>query len=144
VISAPALLYALVRALKRARARRTKRGIAAAAEGGEPLPCLARLEGALARHGEERAAAEPLEVFARRILGEGAPAAAGAEARARVGKSGPDQGLARPEAAEAAELLERYAALRYGGVGDAGELERAIDRYVARIERPQATLGRMP
>ena len=142
VVSAPALIFALLRALKGARERRAKRGLTAAAEGGEPLPWLTRLEAALARRGEERAGSEPLEGFARRIrAGGSAPAEGEPEARARGERPEPKRRLPGVDAAEAADLLERYAALRYGGVGDAGELERAVDRCVARLDRTRHAPG---
>ena len=73
-----------------------------------PLPSLARLLDALARVGLERPLSEPLERFAGRL-----------------------------EAAEqggAAALLRRYAAQRYGGVGELPQLLGELDACAARIE----------
>jgi transglutaminase-like putative cysteine protease len=66
-----------------------------------PPPALVRLLDALARRGQTRDPAEPIERFARRLDDEGqrAPAA----------------------------LLRRYAALRYGGVGDGDSLFADMD-----------------
>jgi transglutaminase-like putative cysteine protease len=80
-----------------------------------PLPCFESLAGALAGAGLERAASEPLEIFARRIAK-----------------------LDAPWAAAAAQALLDYAGLRYGDVGDARAIERALER-AARAVRQHAT-----
>jgi transglutaminase-like putative cysteine protease len=99
------VLWSLIRW---ARARATRRGVrglgpGGALELGPPLPCLERLLSALARAGHARAASETLEHFAARL------AALGLD--------------------DAAELLLRYAALRYGRAGDATTVERQIDAW---------------
>lgn len=90
------------------------------AEGPEPFfttapppPALVRLEEALAARGQSREPSEPIERFAAR-LGE-----SGSAGSAAVG--------------EARELLSRYAALRYGGVGDAAALLAEMDACAARL-----------
>jgi hypothetical protein len=67
-----------------------------------PLPVLERLLAAVARDGHARRPDEPIERLAARV---------------------PDR--------EAARLLHRYTALRYGSIGDASELAQAVDRYAA-------------
>jgi hypothetical protein len=69
------------------------------------LPCLAELLATLERAGYSHAEYEPLERFAARI---------------------PD--------ADAARLLERCAALRYGGLGDANALAADVGRYARRAK----------
>src|SRR5262249_12787781 len=83
-------------------------GNAADAGAGRTLRCIETLFDALAERGEVRQASESLEHFARRLLASDA----------------------FPEAASAAELLLRYAALRYGGEGDAAELTRDVDGWI--------------
>lgn len=78
------------------------------------LPCFEELTELLARHGLKRAAAEPIERFARRIE--------------QTDAAGPRW------REEATKLLRAYAALRYGGVGDESELVGAIQRLRARAE----------
>lgn len=101
-------LYAVVRLLGRQRGARG--GVAFDLAGDErSLPCLARLLEAVAARGVAHAPSEPLERLARR--------------------------LADAELREAAELVERYAALRYGGVGDAAVIAGAMDRCAAVLLR---------
>jgi hypothetical protein len=69
-----------------------------------PLPFFATLVVRLERRGLIRERSEPLERFA-----------------VRLHQAGVD---------EAARLVERYAALRYGGVGDLSSLERDVLRFV--------------
>ena len=75
------------------------------------LPFLDLLLARLANEGHARLSAEPLERLATRV---------------------PDP--------RAAALLQRYSALRYGGVGDPGELSQAIEIYAnpKRSRRPEA------
>jgi transglutaminase-like putative cysteine protease len=75
-----------------------------AAEADLPLPCFVTLAAWLEGRGVGRELAEPLGGFARRLEERGLP--------------------------EAAILVERYAALRYGGVGDVGALQRDVERLV--------------
>ena len=86
------------------------RGVLRRGAGGPPLrdeeaalPCLAVLLGTLAREGFTHEAFEPIERLA-----------------ARTGD------------AEAARLLERYAALRYGGLGDPDALANDVAAYAQR------------
>lgn len=81
-----------------------------------PLPCFVALSAALARHGVSRLDHEPVEALARRAVEVELPA---------------------PLSARLAELVHRYAAHRYGALGERAALERAID--VAVIE-----LGKLP
>jgi hypothetical protein len=73
------------------------------------LPVLQRLLATLARDGHERLPDEPIERLAARI---------------------PDR--------EGARLLHRYAAFRYGSVGDAPELAQAVDTHAKPRRRQQA------
>jgi hypothetical protein len=89
----------------RARVRRAGRGTATDPIE-QPLPCFVRLAAALERRGGvTREPSESLDRFARRLASAGL--------------------------AEAAALVERYAALRYGGRGDQATLDRDVDRFVA-------------
>jgi hypothetical protein len=74
-----------------------------------PPPSVERLLDALARRGAVRAAWEPLERFAARLEG--------------------------PDLEPAAELIERWAAHRYGGVGDGEALLREIDGCAEKLGR---------
>jgi hypothetical protein len=69
-----------------------------------PLPCFERLVASLAAQGVMRGPSEPLERFASRLDGA--------------------------QLSEAARLVERYAALRYGGLGERGSLEADVERFV--------------
>ena len=73
-----------------------------------PLPSLTRLLDALARAGLDRSPSEPLERFAGR--------------------------LDAAEQSAAAALLRRYAAQRYGGVGELAPLLGELDACAARLE----------
>jgi transglutaminase-like putative cysteine protease len=89
----------------RARVRRSRHG-AAAERVERPLPCFVRLTAAIERRrGVTREPSESLERFAHRLAGAGL--------------------------ADAAALVERYAALRYGGRGDQATLDRDVDQFVA-------------
>jgi transglutaminase-like putative cysteine protease len=95
-------LLVLVRWL-RTRAGRRGRALGDTAAGDGPLACFDRLTRALAHRGLERAPHESLDAFVAR--------------------------LEAAELAEAASLIARYAALRYGGIGDEPEIARDMDRY---------------
>jgi transglutaminase-like putative cysteine protease len=97
----------LVRRLRRRRGRAAP--FAGAASFEPPPPALERLLDALARRGAARSSSEPLERFAERLAGGDLAIAAG--------------------------LLRRYAALRYGGVGDPEALLGELDRCAARLRR---------
>lgn len=109
--SAAGALTALFLVVRLIRARRDARGGVAsrATTDDAPLPCLVRLLDALAKRGIVRAPSEPLARLARR--------------------------LAEAELVDAASLIERYAALRYGGVGDADVLAREMDRTAVQLAR---------
>lgn len=72
-----------------------------------PPASLLRLEAALGKRGVARHAAEPIERFAARLDREGQP--------------------------EAAEILRRWAAHRYGGLGDGAALAKEMDGCAARL-----------
>jgi len=76
-----------------------------------PLPCFERLTSSLARRGLARAPSEPLFRFARRLEEAGLP--------------------------DAAMLVERYAAMRYGGVGEASAVEADVDRFLGAPTHPR-------
>jgi transglutaminase-like putative cysteine protease len=98
-----AALWALVRA---SRTRAAKAGPGeVAGRFDRPLPCFERLVSALQHGGVVRAPSEPLEGFARRLE-----------------QAGFD---------EASQLVARYAALRYGGLGDPGVLEADVDHFLS-------------
>lgn len=104
-----ALLGAAWVALRmRRRGPRVKRSAQRAPEEAAP-PELARLLEALGRRRVERPTSEPLERFARRLEEAGF--------------------------GEAAEVVERYAALRYGGEGDRAEVLAALEACALRIGR---------
>jgi transglutaminase-like putative cysteine protease len=90
------------------RALRKRTGERERARSGErvdpPLPCFERLTSSLARRGVARAPSEPLFRFAARL---------------------DDAGLS-----DAARLVERYAAMRYGGIGEPGAVEADVDRFL--------------
>ncbi len=69
-----------------------------------PLPCFERLAASLAARGVMRRPSEPLERFASRLGDAQLP--------------------------EAARLVERYAALRYGGLGERGALEADVEHFL--------------
>jgi transglutaminase-like putative cysteine protease len=79
-----------------------------------PLPYFASLASSLERRGLPREGSESLDRFASRLEQSGL--------------------------VEAATLVERYAALRYGGVGDPDALERDVSRFV-RLDRAQGSAG---
>jgi transglutaminase-like putative cysteine protease len=96
-----------VRWLRRERGPRGSRARQREAE--KPPPSLERLLEALARKGVARPAWEPLERFAGRLSAEGMN--------------------------EAAEVVRRWAAFRYGGVGDGDALVRETEGWVERLRR---------
>ncbi len=91
------------------RARKTKPSLRLDAAP-RPHPSLARLFDALARAGLERAPSEPIERFARRLDAAAHPVPA--------------------------TLLRRYAAQRYGGVGELEPLLGELDACAARLRSP--------
>lgn len=105
---AVAAVLALVLLILRLRGRR---GLAAAPQVlafSPPPAAFLRLEAALAARGHRRPPSEPLERYAARL----------------------------PEP-RAAALLLRYAALRYGGAGDAAAMEREMAACAAELEGPR-------
>ncbi len=104
----PVALFILLREVwRRWRAARQARSPGILERVDPPPEALRRLLEELARGGFSRGASEPLEATARRLEEQ------------RPGD-------------EAAGLLLRYAALRYGGVGEEQELAAAVARYCAR------------
>ena len=85
-----------------------------------PHPSFEALARGLARRGIERAPSEPLEAFAARI---------------------------EADAASAASAIRRYAALRYGGLGDEADVARGLSSALASLENREerrAALRRGP
>jgi hypothetical protein len=74
------------------------------------LPCFDALSSALATQGIARDAAEPIEAFARRL-----------------------EALDVAWAHDAAEALNAYAAMRYGGQGDEAAITKSLERATRRI-----------
>ncbi len=96
------------------RRRRRRRRTTSRTDYGAPLPCFDRLTTALARCGFRRDPSESLESWAQRLS---------------------SSTLAPKFAAEGAQLLQRYAALRYGAIGDEGSLTTVMDEYSKRLAR---------
>ncbi|MCA9623958.1 MAG: DUF4129 domain-containing protein, partial [Myxococcales bacterium] len=88
---------------------RRRRGVERAVGDG-PLPCYLTLEAALAQLGVVRAPSETLEQLAQRLE------------------------RAEDRAAEGAPLVLRYAALRYGDLGDEASLRRDIERWTQSLD----------
>lgn len=105
-IAAAVAARLLARRIRR-RAGRADPGGAAAPPFEPPPPSFARLLEALARRGLPRAPTEPLERFAGRVEAAGL--------------------------GDAAALVRRHAALRYGGLGDAAALDAAMDGCAERL-----------
>ena len=106
------VVWVLLRLLRRRRERGAA-GQAHALAYGRSLPGLGRLLSALSSTGPPRGSHEPLETYARRLAGE-----------PRLGAPGE----------QASALLNRYAAWRYGGVGDAGTLDRLMEALAAELQ----------
>jgi transglutaminase-like putative cysteine protease len=96
--------FVVVRRVTGARGRRGKRGAM------DALPSYDALAAALARSGVLRDESEPLETFARRV-------------RTRE----------EPWANDVATALYRYAALRYGGIGDEADVADATHAAAGKI-----------
>ena len=75
-----------------------------------PLPAFESLATALARAGWERVPSEPLERFARRVDSAG-----------------------EPWSADVADALTRYAALRYGGIGEERTVASRLDELARKL-----------
>ena len=75
-----------------------------------PLPAFETLASALARAGWERAPSEPLERFARRVDAAG-----------------------EPWSKDVADVLTRYAELRYGGIGEERTVARRLDELARQV-----------
>ncbi len=97
----------LLRALGRRRGPRAAKARRAALE--KPPPGLSKLLDALARRGAVRPASEPLEQFAGRLE---------------------EKGMEEPAA-----VLRRWAAFRYGSVGDGEGLAKEMERWAERLGR---------
>jgi protein-glutamine gamma-glutamyltransferase len=106
VLAGFVVLFALVRAA-RAWRERGRVALPSPFASEPPLPCLERLERALASRGAARAPSESLEGWAAR--------------------------LRATEFADVAAPLADYCALRYGGVGDARGVTEALDACAARV-----------
>jgi hypothetical protein len=104
-----ALAVALLAAVRAWNARRARKEPRRAAAA--TPACFRRLEAALRLTGHARAPSEPIERFARRIA---------------------------VDAPEAAALAARWAAQRYGGIGDMVLLSQEMDACAARLSRGQA------
>lgn len=107
VLSVPAVLIViplLIRIVLRRRARMRESKEDAY---GRSLACFVELEEALAQRGVVRGATETIEQLARRLDDDGA---------APLARDGP-------------QLLRRYAALRYGGIGDESALSSDIRAF---------------
>ena len=109
------VVWVLLRLLRRRRQRGATRQDHVLAYG-RALPGLGRLLLALSSVGPPRGSHEPLETYARRLAGE------------------PQLG---PPGEQASALLRHYAAWRYGGVGDAGALDRRLDALAAELQGPR-------
>jgi protein-glutamine gamma-glutamyltransferase len=112
MVTALLLLVAFGLGVRWLRALRERRSTRAPVPEAAPLPCFETLCAELARRGVVRAPHEPVEALARRVL---------------------DSELPRPAPAEAAELVLRYAALRYGGIGEAEPLAADVAGFVQRL-----------
>ena len=110
MVSAPVLFVLLLFAVRWLRSRRG-RTAGEKASTDAPLPCFRQLSDALAARGVVRGTGETLEQLAARLLAEGLEHGRGA-----------------------AELLRRYAALRYGDRGDLRDLDRDIRRWCEQLE----------
>jgi transglutaminase-like putative cysteine protease len=88
-----------------------------------PLPAFETLSSALSEAGFVRSSSEPLERFARRVRSAG-----------------------EPWAAEVAELLVRYAELRYGGIGEEHTVAVGLDTMARKVlgARPALASSRAP
>ena len=110
------LVWVLLRFLRRRR-ERAAAGQAHALAYGRALPGLDLLLAALSTVGMVRGSHEPLELYAHRLAGE-------------PSLEGPGQ--------QAPALLQRYAAWRYGGVGDQGDLDRRMENLAAKLSGPRS------
>jgi transglutaminase-like putative cysteine protease len=90
--------------------RRALRGASSLATSSKPLPAFESLATALSRAGLDRAASEPLERFAKRIVAAG-----------------------EPWSPEVAEVLTRYAELRYGGIGEERTVASRLDELARKV-----------
>jgi hypothetical protein len=114
MLTPPVLLIMLIAAIRLWRQRR-RRSASSAGDDDRPLPCFDELSGALAARGLTRAPAETLEQLAHRV-------------EATEGGR-----LPAPTAQAGANLLRRYAALRYGGLGNELDLATDIERFCRQL-----------
>jgi protein-glutamine gamma-glutamyltransferase len=103
-----AVVLIIVRQLTQRAARKKTTG--EVVEDSRPLPAFETLSTALESAGFVRVASEPLERFARRVVSAG-----------------------EPWSADVAEALERYAELRYGGVGEERAVVERMDAVAKRV-----------
>jgi len=109
-VSALLVLWILVRLLRRRRSSLTGVGAHGSLEYGEPRASLVAMLDLLAQRGARRLSEEPIERFAERLL--------------------TSRELPERSRSQAAELLNRYAAWRYGGVGDPESIDAAIEQWI--------------
>jgi transglutaminase-like putative cysteine protease len=101
-----ALALLLLRRFLQRRGTKTERLTAAS----RPLPAFETLASALARAGWERTPSEPLERFARRVDAAG-----------------------EPWSKDVADVLKRYAELRYGGLGEERTVAQRLDELARKV-----------
>ncbi|MDB5213004.1 MAG: hypothetical protein JWO86_931, partial [Myxococcaceae bacterium] len=101
-----ALVLLLLRRFLQRRGTKTERLTAAS----RPLPAFETLASALARAGWERTPSEPLERFARRVDAAG-----------------------EPWSKDVADVLKRYAELRYGGIGEERTVAQRLDELARKV-----------
>lgn len=99
------------------RALRARAGAEPFFRADAPPPALTRLLSALAIAGHPRGPSEPIERFVQRL----------------AANAGTDIGGA--DAGEVRAVLQRYAAFRYGGVGDAASLFADMERCAGQVQR---------
>lgn len=107
VISAVAAVVLIIVRRVMQRRRTTQKSIALTSR---PLPAFETLSTALERAGLTRTPSEPLERFARRVDGAG-----------------------EPWSADVAEALQRYAELRYGGIGEERTVAQRLDDLARKV-----------
>ena len=113
MLAPPALFSVLLLLVRWLRSRAGQRRDRLESAADPPLPCLSRLSRALSPWGVVRPAGETLEQLAARL--------GGTELSAEL-------------ASATAKLLRRYAALRYGNVGDEAVLNQDIERFCRRLQ----------
>lgn len=105
-----AILAVVLLIVRRFMQRGTKKKTGVVLEVEPPLPAFETLAAALARAGWPRSASEPLEIFAQRVVNGG-----------------------EPWSSDVADVLARYAELRYGGIGEEGAVAQRLDEVARRV-----------